>query len=95
MKHCNSHTETLHWTVDLSPTVASLVYTLCLQDCASKGVRGRLGVVLRAYLDAYLPDNAHELCDGSTFLAVTRGELEPCYPLSLFCTSMGLLLLPV
>lgn len=42
------------------------------QDCASKGVKGRLGVVLRSYLEEYLPHNAHELCDGITFLAVTK-----------------------
>jgi hypothetical protein len=36
-------------------------------------VRGRLGIALRQYLDAYLPDDVHELCDGNTFLAVTRG----------------------
>lgn len=38
-------------------------------------MRGRLGVVLGSYLDAYLPDDAHELCEGNTFLAITRGEL--------------------
>ncbi|WIA42761.1 hypothetical protein OEZ86_008703 [Tetradesmus obliquus] len=41
-------------------------------ECATNGVKGRLGIVLRAYLDAYLPHNAHELCDGNTFLAVTK-----------------------
>jgi hypothetical protein len=36
-------------------------------------VKGRLGIVLRSYLEVYLPHNAHELCDGNTFLAVTKG----------------------
>jgi hypothetical protein len=49
---------------------------LLLQDCASQGVRGRLGIVLRSYLNAYLPDNAHKLCEGTTFFAVTRGECQ-------------------
>lgn len=47
--------------------------TLLPQDCAANGVKGRLGVVLRAYLEAYLPQDAHTLCDGVTFLAVTKG----------------------
>jgi hypothetical protein len=44
-----------------------------VQECATNGVKGRLGIVLRSYLEAYLPHNAHELCDGNTFLAVTKG----------------------
>lgn len=32
-------------------------------------------MVLGSYLDAYLPEDAHQLCEGNTFLAITRGEL--------------------
>jgi hypothetical protein len=56
-----------------------LLLLLLLQDCSSKGVRGRLGNVLRSYLNAYLPDDAHKLCEGTAFFAVTRGE----------CNSLG------
>jgi len=31
-----------------------------------------LGPLLRDFLDSYLPPNAHELCSGSTHVAVTR-----------------------
>lgn len=47
-----------------------------MQDCAAKGVKGRLGTVLRAYLNRYLPQDAHTLCHGNTYLAVTKGESD-------------------
>eukprot|EP00775_Hariotina_reticulata_P010098 gene10098-10254_t len=41
-------------------------------DCARNGIRGRLGVALRQYLESYLPPDAYKRCDGNTFLAVTK-----------------------
>lgn len=55
------------------PTRPAPLLLTHIQDCATNGVRGRLGTCLRSYLDTYLPPNAHELCDGNTFLAVTKG----------------------
>lgn len=45
-------------------------------DCRVNGVKGRLGLALRAYLLKYLPQDAHVLCHDSTFLAVTRGMMQ-------------------
>lgn len=41
-------------------------------DCRAKGTRLRLGGLLREFLHANLPLNAHEICQGNTFVAVTR-----------------------
>eukprot|EP00197_Chlamydomonas_leiostraca_P004486 CAMPEP_0202860012 /NCGR_PEP_ID=MMETSP1391-20130828/1896_1 /ASSEMBLY_ACC=CAM_ASM_000867 /TAXON_ID=1034604 /ORGANISM="Chlamydomonas leiostraca, Strain SAG 11-49" /LENGTH=525 /DNA_ID=CAMNT_0049539131 /DNA_START=249 /DNA_END=1826 /DNA_ORIENTATION=+ len=41
-------------------------------DCRSNGTRGRLGGLLRDFLHAYLPPDAHERCRDLTYVAVTR-----------------------
>jgi hypothetical protein len=50
-----------------------------LQDCARNGIRGRIGLALRQYLESYLPPDAYQLCDGNTFLAVTKGGASSGY----------------
>ncbi|GFR44047.1 hypothetical protein Agub_g5207 [Astrephomene gubernaculifera] len=42
------------------------------QDCRTGGTRTRLKFVLRRVLDAALPPDIHERCEGRSFLAVTR-----------------------
>lgn len=41
-------------------------------DCRAKGTRNRLGPVVREFLHAYLPDDAHERCRGVCNIHVTR-----------------------
>ncbi|KXZ51255.1 hypothetical protein GPECTOR_13g742 [Gonium pectorale] len=49
------------------------------RDCRAGGTRTRLKSVLRRVLEAALPDDIHERCEGRAFLAVTRlwPELQP------------------
>lgn len=42
------------------------------EDCMQNGVRYRLGPLLRDFLHAYLPPDAHERCSGTTHIAWTR-----------------------
>ncbi|KAG2498150.1 hypothetical protein HYH03_003908 [Edaphochlamys debaryana] len=41
-------------------------------NCRSNGTRYRLGGLLRDFLHAYLPKDAHERCRGNTYVALTR-----------------------
>ncbi|GBF88990.1 patatin-like phospholipase domain-containing protein [Raphidocelis subcapitata] len=42
------------------------------EDCLRHGTRSRLGPLLRDFLHAYLPPDAHERCAGNTHVAWTR-----------------------
>ena len=43
-----------------------------MHDCRRNGTRGRLGPVLRKFLEKNLPEDAHERCTETTFVAVTQ-----------------------
>lgn len=42
------------------------------EDCLRNGTRHRLSPLLRDFLHAYLPPDAHERCAGNTHVAWTR-----------------------
>ncbi|GIL51483.1 hypothetical protein Vafri_7461 [Volvox africanus] len=56
----------------LDPEKATQAMHAFADDCRSKGTRYRLGGLLRDFLHAYLPDDAHERCRGNTHIALTR-----------------------
>lgn len=43
-----------------------------LHDCRLYGTRGRLGPVLESFLEKHLPEDAHQLCSGRAYVAVTK-----------------------
>ncbi|GIL51484.1 hypothetical protein Vafri_7461 [Volvox africanus] len=69
----------------LDPEKATQAMHAFADDCRSKGTRYRLGGLLRDFLHAYLPDDAHERCRGNTHIALTRlfpvvrSEVSDCW----------------
>lgn len=41
-------------------------------DCRENGTRGRLGIVLKKFLEELLPEDIHERCNDRAFVAVSR-----------------------
>jgi hypothetical protein len=41
-------------------------------DCRINGTQGRLGKVLKHFLDTLMPEDAHERCKGKAYIAVTK-----------------------
>ncbi|GIL86898.1 hypothetical protein Vretimale_15562 [Volvox reticuliferus] len=56
----------------LEPEKATQALHEFASNCRSNGTRYRLGGLLRDFLHAYLPDDAHERCRGNTHVALTR-----------------------
>lgn len=51
--------------------VTEACFTLA-KDCRENGTRGRLGSVLRNFMEDLLPDDIHERCRDKAYVAVTR-----------------------
>ncbi|KXZ44254.1 hypothetical protein GPECTOR_70g485 [Gonium pectorale] len=56
----------------LDPEKATKALHEFAANCRENGTRYRLGGLLRDFLHAYLPDDAHERCRGNTHVALTR-----------------------
>ncbi|GLC38910.1 hypothetical protein PLESTM_000795000 [Pleodorina starrii] len=56
----------------LDPEKATQALHEFAENCRTKGTRYRLGGLLRDFLHAYLPADAHERCRGNTHVALTR-----------------------
>mmetsp|Transcript_6088 Transcript_6088/g.17432 ORF Transcript_6088/g.17432 Transcript_6088/m.17432 type:complete len:512 (+) Transcript_6088:157-1692(+) len=52
-----------------------LITSACFElakDCRTNGTRGRLGLVVREFLEKLLPEDIHERCKNRAFVAITR-----------------------
>ncbi|PNW85631.1 hypothetical protein CHLRE_03g195500v5 [Chlamydomonas reinhardtii] len=56
----------------LEPEKATQALHEFAENCRANGTRYRLGGLLKDFLHAYLPDDAHERCRGNTHVALTR-----------------------
>ncbi|KAG2433513.1 hypothetical protein HYH02_012631 [Chlamydomonas schloesseri] len=56
----------------LEPEKATQALHEFAENCRANGTRYRLGGLLKDFLHAYLPADAHERCRGNTYVALTR-----------------------